>query len=292
MLSADLLNIHVEFDFFKGSAPTYTQPGAINSNQRASVMLAMPDVGPAVAIAKLGDNDATDGGRYTTNIFNLSGTVGVDFSVNNDLAMKAMGKNPGISKIQVRLNKTPIYEVDPKDVPSYKEVYRFDTTKYANGEYALDVVAFTKSGAISIPDYFEAAARAGDYYPLKININNATSGQVAIPVVPPGATASPTMPAMDNHAGMTMPASAAPTQAAKASNIPVASIPVSQVSASSKSLATDLPRSARIGLLAVFVYLIVGVLLSFGKGTKSARNLIRLSNIFLWPLRLFSRRLG
>lgn len=284
MASANLLNIHLELDFAKGSAPTYTQPSVINPDQRAHVMLSMPEVGPAILIDKLDAIDATDYGSYTTKIFPLSGVVSVDISANNDLAMKAMGKNPGISKVQLRLNKMVIYEADPKDAPAFKQVYALDTTKYSNGEYDLDVVAFTKTGAISIPDYFEALGVAGAYFPLKISINNPTSGQIVIPVtkIDPTPGASMTMTHGADHPGMTT--GSASTKPVVNSNIPGATSQAGSTLAN-QSTKINIPQSLRLLLLIIVVYLVVGVLLSLTKGTLRVLNIKSLLNIFIWPLR-------
>ncbi|MBN9393170.1 MAG: fibronectin type III domain-containing protein [Chloroflexi bacterium] len=288
MLSSGVLNIHAELDFPKGSAPAYTQPSAVYANRKAAVMVAMPDVGPGVYIDKLGDTDATDGGRYITNLFPVSGVVGVAFAINNDLALKATGKNPGISKVQIRLNQTPIAEIDPQDVPSFQDVYQFDTTKYANGEYDLDVVAFTPSGAVSIPDYFEAHAKAGDYYPVKIKINNSTSGLIAVPSTPVATAGAAATPA-GSHAGMVMPGDATSGQTASTKATPAATSAgntSATVSPSGQTTGVTLSQSARIGILLIFTYLVIGIALSLASGGKRVRSITKVFNIFFWPLRL------
>jgi hypothetical protein len=208
MAYSHVLNIHLEVDFAKGSAPAYTQPAAIYPAQSSMIMPTMTEVGPSVTIATLGNTPATDYGRYTTKVFPVSGTVNVKAKVNHELAMDAMGKNPGISRVQIRLNKSPIYELDlgTPGAPATNIAYNLDTTRFADGNYQLDVVAFNPGGAVSIPNYFEAHAAAGDYYPIYLNISNsgntvpATTPTTALPTrtplpttVAPTATAAPTV---------------------------------------------------------------------------------------------------
>jgi hypothetical protein len=215
MAYSHVLNIHLELDFANGSATAYTQPAAIYPAQTAMIMPTMTEVGPSVTINSLGNTPATDYGRYTTKIFPVSGTVNVKAVVNHVLAMDAMGKNPGISRVQLRLNKSPIYELDlgTPGAPATNIAYNLDTTRFANGNYQLDVVAFNPGGAASIPNYFEAHAAAGDYYPINLDISNSGNS------VP---TAAPTTPAAPTTA---VPPTVAPTTAAPPTAAPTTAVP-------------------------------------------------------------------
>ena len=104
----------------------------------------------------------------------MSGVVGIEWTAQHDIAMGAMGSNPGIAKVQLRLNGVVIYELNANGnssgAPYEHGVYELDTRGYKNGVYKLDIVAYNPSGVASIPDYFEADSKSGDYYPILIGI--------------------------------------------------------------------------------------------------------------------------
>ncbi|HEX2909273.1 MAG TPA: fibronectin type III domain-containing protein [Chloroflexia bacterium] len=179
---SDILNIHVELDFPKGKAPAYTQPDQI---YQTAAMPDMPEVGMGATVEKIGSKKAELAGKADEDkakqVYQLSGIAPITFRVQGEVAMRATGKNPGAAKVQLRLNKEVMFEQKLNGAPYSELTYNFDTTKYANGRYQLDVVAFTPTGVASIPDYDTAASKSGDYYPVQIEIKNANPGTLTAP---------------------------------------------------------------------------------------------------------------
>jgi hypothetical protein len=271
---SNVLNIHTELDFPKsGPVPDFTQPMDIYPEQMAHAMPGMPDVGPAVYIEKVGGDSATDGSRYSKKTLKVSGIVPVSFDISNGPAMSAMGKNPGIAKVQLRINKSVVKEWNfANPAPATSLTYDLDTTRYTNGKYEMDVVAFNSGGAISIPNYFEAHARAGDYYPIHLNIFNSKSGQIGLPL--PETVPTPTVQ------------SATPTAAAV---VNLATVPRTQpgVVAPEKSNSTDNLNNYSLLFqifLGCFCYLLAGEVLRLRKGLKSPSKKTYLLRLITWPI--------
>lgn len=244
MGSSGILNVHLELDFPKNSAPNYTPPSKIFPAY--SAMAAMPSAGPGAVIDGW-DNVSVP--RLDNTNYTVSKTVAVQFEVGEDIALSSTGHNPGIAKIELRLNQQPIYTLNLKNVPSYRGVFNFDTTKYKNGDYNLDIVAYDSLGQVSIPDYFEAATKAGQYAPIKITIHNTNSGSIGVaPASNPNTdlpTAAPTM-SPDMPMNMPMPTAEATT--------------VNQVAAKPAPITNSLLTSENIKLMTlVAVILLIGI---------------------------------
>ncbi|HEX2909274.1 MAG TPA: PA14 domain-containing protein [Chloroflexia bacterium] len=217
-----ILNIHAEIDFPKGQAPAYTQPDKIYPT---STMPPMPEVGMGATLENFGNTSIDFQGKVdeptAQQVFALNGVVPITFKVQGEVSMIAMGKNPGAAKVQVRLNKFVLFEQDLNGAPFSELTYNFDTTKYRNGQYQLDVVAYTASGTPSIPDYYMGVTKNGDYYPARININNAVSGTLT-PGAPPDTTvAATTAPVTTTNA----PATTAPATTVAATTAPATTVP-------------------------------------------------------------------
>jgi hypothetical protein len=88
---------------------------------------------------------------------------------------------------------------------------------------------------------------------------------------------------------MVMPGDATPAQTA---SVPATSAAVSAgnagspVSSSGQTAGVALSQSARIAILLIFTYLVIGIALSLAKEGKRVRSLTKVFNIFFWPLRL------
>jgi hypothetical protein len=270
LLSCGVTNVHAELDFPAGKAPAYTPPEKVYP---LVTMPAMPDVGPGAFIQAFGDTKVEIGGTVeeeeAKKVFPVSGRVPVKFVVHNDIALAATGRNPGITKVELRLNQKPIYSVDLNDAPYFEGAYVLDTSQYANGQYAIDVVATNKNGVTSIPDYFQGDSVAGDYYPLQIGINNPKSGSTSLPVAPagkahgdqPASTPGPNIPkpkpapvfgnSGDNN-GSVDATNAEPVSSTAAANNSVASAPA--------NLSKTTPADSKIDLKAMLPLLIGGLL--------------------------------
>jgi hypothetical protein len=271
---SNILNIHTELDFPKsGPVPDFTQPMDIYPELMSHAMPAMPDVGPAVYIEKVGDDSATDGSRYSKKTLKVRGIVPVSFDISNGLAMSAMGKNPGIDKVQLRINKSVVKEWNfANPVPATSLTYDLDTTRYTNGKYEMDVVAFNSGGAISIPNYFEAHAKQGDYYPVYLNISNSKSGQISLPL--PETVPTPTVP---------------PASPTVAPVVNLSTVPRTQpaIVTPKESTLTDNPVNYSLLIqifLGGFCYLLAGEVLRLRRGIKSPSKKTYLFTLITWPI--------
>lgn len=180
--SCGVLNIHAEFDFLKGSVPTYTPPSKIYPGTISLPIL--PDVGPGATLDSLGSTPIDVSGESAEpgaqKVFNIKGIVPVHFTVNNAIALNGIGLASGLSKVQLRVDQQVVYEQLLNGAPNSHLVYNMDTTRFNNGRHQLDILAWNNNGNPSIPDYLLAHSSAGDYYPIQINLTN--------PVTPPPAT--------------------------------------------------------------------------------------------------------
>jgi Carbohydrate binding domain len=186
-----VFNVHAEVDYPSGSVPAYTQPN--RAKVTASGIPALPDIGPGATFTKVGSKAVDINWDSANNpTYPVSGAVDISFEVDNFVAMIGHGKNPGISRVDVLMDKKVIQSIDVGGTVAHNGVFKLNTTQFSNGYHEFFVKAFNPAGTPSFPQYFLGGAKSGDYLPLKLNISNANPGPTA---TPPPNPATPTKPA-------------------------------------------------------------------------------------------------
>lgn len=248
--SSGLNDVHTEIDFTAGAAPTYTQPAQVNA---LVTVPNLPDVGPGALFEKLNDTtvdlNGTVGEAPAAFVYQLTGKVALKVGAHSDISMNATGKNPGIGRVELWLDKKPIWVQDTGGTPQFDTTYTLDTTQFTNGRHELFFVAYTPSGTASIPDYFQGDTQSGDYYPVQINISNANPGPTATPLktttvsatntpttAPATATSTPT------PKPTTAPATATSTPTPKPTTVPATNTPTPQPTTAPAATATATPK--------------------------------------------------
>jgi hypothetical protein len=176
---SEIANVHLELDFPKVWAPPYTQP---NDVYDLPVRYIPPTdgPGPSVAITELNGEGTWSwmSGKYdeeTATAKDVSGDIEIEVSANEEVSVMSTGKHVGLVEIQVWMNDELIQTVDTaleSPTPGGTYTIVIDTRDFPNGLNKLFVCGVDANGNLSIPDYFQAGARPGDYYPLHLNIAN------------------------------------------------------------------------------------------------------------------------
>lgn len=262
--SCGILNVHGEVDFTAGSAPAYTQPVQVYT---LNPVPTLPDVGVGAYFYGFNGTQLDMAGLVTEElaqtVYPMSGKVAARVIADAEIPMNATGKNPGIGRVELWLDKKPIWVQDTGGAPHFDSVYTFDTTQFSNGAHELFFVAYTPSGTPSFPDYFQGDTSSGDYYPVKINISNANPGPTATPlkttVAAPTATATntavPTATATKTSTATATPTSntaptATPTKTSTATATPTKSAtPTAKATATPTAKATATPQPASTATL-------------------------------------------
>ncbi|MFW5697459.1 MAG: fibronectin type III domain-containing protein [Fimbriimonadaceae bacterium] len=177
--SSEIANVHLELDFPKVWAPSYTQP---NDVYDLPVRYIPPTdgPGPSVTITELNGEGTWSwmSGTYneeSATVKNVSGEIEIEVSANEDISVMSTGKHVGLVELQVWMNDDLIQTVNTAlESPTPGGTYTFviDTRDFPNGLNKLFVQGVDANGSLSIPDYFQANARPGDYFPLHLNIDN------------------------------------------------------------------------------------------------------------------------
>lgn len=179
MKSSGVLNVHAEVDFPAGQAPAYTQPAQIQQMPDLEGM--MGDVGPGATLTSINGQGIYISGTLSqqpASLFTANGTVQLGISVDNEVAMNAIGKAPGIAQVEVTVDGQPIFVQDTTGqghgapAPSFQGTISLNTTKYANGLHTLRVLAVNPNGTPSIPDYFSANTSQGQDWPIGFTVQN------------------------------------------------------------------------------------------------------------------------
>lgn len=186
--NAGVINTHVEIDFPKGQAPSYTPPSVTYSNLAAMPKIA--DIGPGAVISSVNGHldssgqwvgDVLDTSSSLTAKSEVSGIVPLYVSANGTAALYGTGTNPGISEYDLTIDRQRFYAKSTASTvaPAYlTDKYDWDTTHLCNGVHELFVEAFNPNGTPSLADYVSTASIGnGDYYPILIKTNN--PGQMA-----------------------------------------------------------------------------------------------------------------
>ena len=203
--NSGLLNVHVEMLYPPGSAPAYTPPAALH---HFPLHGELPRLGPPARLQRI---EATDiAGEHLLDAtaitrIPVSGMVPLNIEVGNrswaswapqlmhhpvqSTEIWSSGGTGGIAKLEVFLRRIGVGS-GPGDrvilletaqdapAPQGRYLLQFDSTSFANGDYALFVQASTPSGLKSHPSYgdemhhFDANALSGAYYPIQITIQN------------------------------------------------------------------------------------------------------------------------
>ncbi len=203
--NSGLLNVHVEVHYPPGSAPTYTPPSAIH---HFPLHAELPRLGPPARFQRIAATDIGDDHHLSADPvqrITLSGVTPLNIEVGNrswagwapelmhmpvvSSEVWSAGGTAGIATIEVFLRpaattsglgqRVALLET-AQDAPAPQGRYRFDfdSSGFANGDYALFVQASTPSGLKSVPSYgdetyhFDAAELSGAYYPIQIRISN------------------------------------------------------------------------------------------------------------------------
>ena len=276
--SCGVLNIHAEFDFAKGTAPAYTQPGELPLPSDAGT------VGPAATFVKIGAQEIAIHGNIdeadAKKVYSVGGSVPVVIAANGEIELNATGKNTGIVRVEMFLDRKTIWRQDIKNAPSLKLTYDLDTLRIPNGRHELFFVAYGSSGQASIPDYFEGHTYSGQYWPMLIDVYNQPElfkGTFSVLEGAPLAVTTP--PATETSA-----ASVSPTTNAT----PTAQSAITGA-ALRQRIKEALPFAALVG---VALYFVIGALVGDRLRRKRRAASLSLLTILLWPfIAIWPRRI-
>ena len=175
------MNVHIEVDYPVGKESKYTPPMDIFN--RSMAMNTMP-VGAGVRITKINATPVYDilGGTVAESSLkslSVSGVIDITVEVDGQACLHATGKQAGVSRIEFLIDGvvSSSFLTDAQS-PTVSGVYHFmlTTSKLTNGIHELFARAMAPAGVSSIPDYQAAVSKPGDYYPLRISVNNPIQG--------------------------------------------------------------------------------------------------------------------
>jgi hypothetical protein len=176
-----IFNVHIELDYPKNAAPTYTQPSGIFPGYDQLVIPKIADIGPAAYIDSINnvvtwdkiEHDAD--GNSISYIGSFAGTIDVNSNVYSNPSEIGNGKNYGIKSIELLVDRKVVIQKNTSSqvpIADYDGTLKFDTTQLCNGRHEIFLRGFNGNGSTSIPDYFQQSLYQGEYYPLFFNTNN------------------------------------------------------------------------------------------------------------------------
>lgn len=173
---SDVHNIHAEFDFPIGSAPTFTQPGRV---ALGGAFPATPPIGPEAQIAKIGPHaletwkdDIFDRNKFAPEV---KGTIKVEVNASNRMVLEGAGSNPGIANIDLLIDRkfhSTIKTNTSTPAPAGRYTFTVDTTKLPNGKREFYVVAYSPNCVPSIAMYGGGNEDSGKYVAITVTVNN------------------------------------------------------------------------------------------------------------------------
>lgn len=177
--ASGFLNIHIEIDFPSRSAPAYTQPADVYGMPVRPIPPRIP-VGPSVIIEAVNGNRVWPilRGPYrgpNSPTLPVSGIIEVEVLANEQICAMATGHYVGLRELEVWMENTLVQRIRTdlqSPTPGGRYFVTLDTRLFPNGVNRLFIRGLNAQGTPSIPDYFEANARTGDYYPLHLDIRN------------------------------------------------------------------------------------------------------------------------
>jgi hypothetical protein len=185
--NSGVLNVHAELDFEINKAPNYTQPFKLEA---LAPIPPTPDVGPGALIKTIAGKEIAE-----ENLPNaekqiplgkvLSGKTKISIEVTGDVAMNATGSNPGISRLELYLNKKLVWQQDTTagaPAPKVNMDIELETAGYPDGTYELFLRAVNPNGTFSFPDYPAADPFTNQYYPVLVEIKNGKTGGQIVPI--------------------------------------------------------------------------------------------------------------
>lgn len=203
-------NIHAEFDFTKGSEPSFTVPALVANG---SGMPPVMPVGPFVSIATIGGQQTwlSPNNRFDPNAppapqntqLSASGTVDIEISADNEGTLSASGSAVGIVEIgiivdgQVVARRSTNKTVAP---PTVNVIIPWDTTQVPDGYHEVQEYACNANHIASV-----MSEENGGYRPLYVRVNNhGGSSQIFQPAQTPDIVGlcNPTVQSVDlghNH---------------------------------------------------------------------------------------------
>jgi hypothetical protein len=171
-----VIDTHIEFDFLAGNAPAYTQP--------MTMMPAMPVPPPGAYIATINGQWSGIAGLVSQQTPKpASGTLMLGLVADDNIAMDATGKTPGLARVDLQVDKAVVQSWPANGTPRFALTYALDTTQLADGLHEVYLVAYDAAGRASTPDYDSADANPGDYYPVTLDVANKPKS-TATPVPP------------------------------------------------------------------------------------------------------------
>ncbi len=252
LTSVGILNAHMEFDFPKGQAPSYTPPSVVYPNLNPVATNPPGDIGPGASIQDIGGyyaNDTWNQGplgdlgycgfpSHTTDPQStcsgtishpfdaqLSGIQNIWFGIHGENALNGTGTNPGITEYDIIVDRQRIFAKQTNltvPAPSVFDVYSWDTAQTCNGVHEVFLLAFNPNGTESLPDYFQSEMLdMGEYNPFYIITNN--PGKPACPTLstaPHIFTIAPAFPVGGGAPTPTSAPTAIPTTTATGTPIP------------------------------------------------------------------------
>lgn len=309
-----ILNIHAEIDYPVASAPLYTQPNLTKLNPATGIPITMPDVGPGAKITGFNHKDVFIAGSADENEkvkFTASSILTVNFEIDNWLALKAHGKNPGLARIEILIDKQVVFREEVAAPPSYKGSFKIDTTQFNNGVHALFIQAYNPYGTPSIPNYFESDSTQGDYYPVYVEFrnNNPSASFKPLPsisaIVPPSgnisATGNPPRPTKTSTSD-----APAPTQEASANTNNPVSTSVPPNTAEIPAVREPEATFPNLSVTWIYILIAIGTSLYLGIGIilwggvrkhllaqriSTILPLISLDYMLIWPIYLITGKL-
>lgn len=203
-----IFNVHIELDYPKTAAPSYTQPNQIFANYNQKVIPVIPDIGPGAYIDSINNTVTWDKVSHTENfIGTFNGTIDVNVNAYSHPSEVGNGKNYGIRGMELLVDRAvAVTKNTGSQVPigEFDGTLKYDTAQLCNGVHEIAYRAFNGNGTTSIPDFFQMETVQGEYFPLTIKTNNpgkpACSGTYIPASTPiPYVTAPPAAPTSEHQ---------------------------------------------------------------------------------------------
>jgi hypothetical protein len=177
-------NIHAEL-VFSAAEPPYTPPAQAIGG---AVAPTIPAVGPNAVMTQIGAKQVDSGLENLTDpaVFNptVSGVVPIGVEVHQDIALQSTGSNLGVKQIELLIDKQVVLtqRTDAEAAaPGVVTTLSLDTRSLTNGTHEIYFRAYNTRCTPSIPDYHEAGAVSGAYFPLHIKVQNKVAAVAAAP---------------------------------------------------------------------------------------------------------------
>jgi|GEM_PF-3539595 len=187
-----ILNVHIELEFPKSQAPSFTQPMNIFPNYMQTLMEFRNnyEMGPGFYINEINGVRTAISSEFAAVRDNnnklikyvkqtpVSGVVDFDISANSDGQLTGMAHAFGIEYFDVYIDSQIVETVfvnADEPVAAFSKTYQINTDCLANGPHDIFFRAFDVNGRPSVYDKALSSQVSGTYLPIEITVNNSNT---------------------------------------------------------------------------------------------------------------------